>query len=72
MFILGVLLLAVASVDASIPEANKMMKCYTGNRFWDFVDYGCYCGRGGGGKVFDGIDQRAWRITPAMYNGAVG
>ncbi|MFH4980282.1 hypothetical protein AB6A40_006991 [Gnathostoma spinigerum] len=57
MLFLGIILIVATSAEASILQANTMMLCYTGNRFWDFIDYGCYCGQGGGGVVIDEIDE---------------
>nr|Q9I900.1 RecName: Full=Acidic phospholipase A2 D; Short=svPLA2; AltName: Full=APLA; AltName: Full=Phosphatidylcholine 2-acylhydrolase; Flags: Precursor [Naja sputatrix]AAF82186.1 acidic phospholipase A2 [Naja sputatrix] len=39
-------------------QFKNMIQCTVPNRsWWDFADYGCYCGRGGSGTPVDDLDR---------------
>ena len=35
---------------------GHMISCETGRSFLDYLDYGCFCGLGGGGTPVDDVD----------------
>uniref|UniRef100_A0A0F7Z3L1 phospholipase A2 n=1 Tax=Micrurus fulvius TaxID=8637 RepID=A0A0F7Z3L1_MICFL len=36
---------------------KNMIECTTKRSWWDFADYGCYCGSGGSGTPVDDLDK---------------
>ena len=51
-----------AYVDTHVSKRNlvqfgEMIECGTSRSVLDLVDYGCWCGKGGQGKVVDGLDK---------------
>ena len=48
---------AVAPSRRNLKQFKEMIECTTGKSAWKYIDYGCWCGTGGKGKVVDEVDQ---------------
>ena len=47
-----------------------MVRCTTGRNPLDYLNYGCYCGLGGKGKILDAVDRYLHK-TLGQYNSQV-
>ncbi|CAB4000283.1 phospholipase A2, minor isoenzyme-like [Paramuricea clavata] len=41
----------------SLIDFGNMVGCTTGRNPLDYLNYGCYCGLGGNGKILDAVDR---------------
>ncbi|KAI8777075.1 acidic phospholipase A2 E [Biomphalaria glabrata] len=43
--------------ERGLPSLPVAITTYTGRNPFDYNNYGCYCGLGGGGKIMDSVDR---------------
>jgi hypothetical protein len=54
----------------SLIDFGNMVRCTTGRNPLDYLNYGCYCGLGGKGKILDAVDRYLHK-TSGQYNSQV-
>lgn len=56
--VIFVIFLLLCIQGRNLIQFGTMIQCATPRSFWDYMDYGCYCGYGGRGTPVDALDRQ--------------